>query len=95
MPIRCHAQQDARGVMLTRIETLLEADALCIYFGELGLSATLIRPTDRGAYSVHIDRLTLRILRKLIKGSEIELIKSLSENRQAGGKKLPHTPGER
>ena len=75
MPIRCHAEQDARGVMLTRIETLLEADAVCVYFGELGLSATLIRPTDRGSYSVHVERLTPKILRKLIKGSGIELVK--------------------
>lgn len=65
MPIRCHAEYDGQGVVLSRIETLARAERIRDFFDSLGISAVILETNGAASHRVRLDRLTLEIFNKI------------------------------
>lgn len=75
MPIRCHAEQTSRGVMLSRMETQADADSLRVFFLEQAIAAVAISPrAGEGHDQVLLPGLTLEVFHRLIERANIELV---------------------
>jgi hypothetical protein len=74
MPIRCHAEHDGQGAVLSKIESIAHAKSLRAFFDERGILATVLSPANPKDYRVLIGGMTPQLFAKLIAGSNIELI---------------------
>lgn len=65
MSIRCYAEQDGRGVVLSRIDSLARAERIRDFFISLGIAATVLETNGSASHRVRLDRLTLEIFNKI------------------------------
>ena len=74
MPIRCHAEHDGLGIVLSKIDCLADADSLRNFFAESGVGAVVCQPDDAKDYRVFLAGISMAAFGKLIDGSNIDLM---------------------
>ncbi len=74
MKIRCHAEQDGRGVVLSRIDSLARAERIRDFFDSLGISATVVTQNGSASHRVYLDRLSLEIFRKISRDAPVDVV---------------------
>ena len=74
MPIRCHAEHDGLGIVLSQIESIEAAISLRCFFSEHGVGAALAQPGGEGDFRLVLVGLSLDEFSKRVAGSNIELV---------------------
>jgi hypothetical protein len=74
MPIRVHAEETGRGVLLSRIEMQADVESLCSFFSEKGAAATAGPQSVPGDNRVFLAGLTMEQFAQLIEWANVELI---------------------
>lgn len=72
MPIRCHAEFDGRGIVLSQIETLARAERIQNFFTDLGIPARILEPKGSANHRLHLERVSLEIFRKISYGAPVD-----------------------
>lgn len=73
MPIRCHAEHDLQGIVLSRIETAGDVESLCCFFREKMTRVVEISGRE-GDYRLSMPGVSHAALELLVAASNIELI---------------------
>lgn len=74
MPIRCHAEHDGQGIVLSQIRCDEDAVSLCCFFEERGVSAAMTDVAGQDDFTLILAGVSIAEFAKLITGSNIELI---------------------
>lgn len=74
MPIRFHAEHIDHGVLLSKIETLEEAESVRNFFLEKSTPSAISQLSTPGDYKVYLPGPTKDQFAKLIEGANVELI---------------------
>ena len=74
MPLRCHAEHDGQGVVLSQIEEMADSEFLCAFFLEMGIEAMVYERIGPSDHRVFLGGTSMEILGRLIAGSNIELV---------------------
>jgi hypothetical protein len=74
MPIRCHAEHDGSGTVLSGIESMADAESIRCFFAEQGIAAMITQPHGPTDHRVYVAGMPSGLFSKLIARSNIELI---------------------
>lgn len=74
MPLRCHAEHDGQGIVLSSIKCIDDAVSLRCFFAERGAVATVREPYTNEDCRVLLPGISIGEFARLIAGSNIELI---------------------
>jgi hypothetical protein len=74
MPIRCHAERDGQGIVLSKIGSISDAESIHSLFEERSIPVTVLSPARPNDHRVLIGGTTPQLFAKLIAGSSVELI---------------------
>lgn len=74
MRIRCHAEHNGLGIVLSRIETMENAESMLVFFLEKGIAAAIAEPRGAADHRVFLPGSSMEVFARLIAGSNIQLI---------------------
>lgn len=74
MPIRCHAEHDGLGILLSQIENIDAAISMRCFFAEHGFGVALAEPGGEHDYRLIVVGISFDEFKKVVAGANIELI---------------------
>ena len=74
MPVRCHAEHDGQGIVLSKIRCAEDAVSLRCFFADRGATAVAAEPAGANDYRLRLVGVSVAELGRLIAASNIELI---------------------